>query len=97
MLFKLPYGDQGLFCKREFFDKAGGFGRRYVLEDVDLVGKLRRLGQISFVPVVAYSSPDRYLRKGILKASLQNHLTFLLGALGRDERVLYRRYYGLWP
>lgn len=96
-LFKLPYGDQGLFCKKEFFDKAGGFGRRYLLEDVDLVGKLRKIGIISIIPVKAYSSPRRYLRKGILKVSLQNHLIALLGALGRDERLLYRRYYDLEP
>jgi len=97
LLFKLPYGDQGLFCKKESFDRAGGFGRRYLLEDIDLVGKLRKTGRIATIPARAYSSPDRYLRKGILKVSLQNHLLVLLGALGRDERVLYRRYYGLEP
>jgi hypothetical protein len=94
LLFKLPYGDQGLFCKRDFFEKAGGFRRRYLLEDVDLAGKMRKIGRISILPVKAYSSPDRYLRKGILKVSLLNHFIFLLGALGRDELALYRMYYG---
>jgi hypothetical protein len=98
-LFKLPYGDQGLFCRREIFERAGGFGRNYLMEDVGLVGKFRKMGQdggaISILPVPVYSSPDRYLRKGILKASLLNHSIFLLAALGRDERILYRKYYGL--
>jgi hypothetical protein len=96
-LFKLPYGDQGLFCRKEVFEKVGGFGRSYLMEDIDLVGKFRKMGRgdISILPVPVWSSPDRYLRKGILKASLQNHRTFLLAALGRDERMLYRRYYGL--
>ena len=95
-LFKLPYGDQGLFCRKEVFEKVGGFGRSYLMEDVDLVRKLRKMGRgaVSILPVPVWSSPDRYLRKGILKASLQNHLTFLLAALGGDERMLYRRYYG---
>ena len=97
LFFKMPYGDQGLFCKKESFERAGGFGRRYLLEDIDLVGKLRKTGRIAIIPVKSYSSPDRYLRKGILKASLENHLFMLLGAMGRDERVLYRRYYGLGP
>jgi rSAM/selenodomain-associated transferase 2 len=98
-LFKLPYGDQGLFCRREAFERVGGFGRSYLMEDVDLVGKFRKMAQgrgaISILPAPIYSSSDRYLRKGILKASLLNHSTFLLAALGRDERILYRKYYGL--
>jgi len=98
-LFKLPYGDQGLFCRREAFERVGGFARSYLMEDVDLAGKFRKTGQgggsISILPVPVYSSSDRYLRKGILKASLLNHSTFLLSALGRDERTLYRKYYGL--
>jgi rSAM/selenodomain-associated transferase 1 len=98
-LFKLPYGDQGLFCRKEIFERAGGFGRSYLMEDVDLVGKFRKMGQgggaVSILPVPVYSSPNRYLRKGVLKASLLNHSTFLLAALGCDERILYRKYYGL--
>ena len=29
-LFGLPYGDQGLFCRREVFEKAGGFKKLYL-------------------------------------------------------------------
>ncbi len=97
-VFKLPYGDQCLFCRRDLFERAGGFGPRYLMEDVDLVRKLRKMkgrNAISFLPVPVYSSPYRYQRKGILRASLQNHSTFLLSALGCDERTLYGRYYGL--
>ncbi len=96
-LFKLPYGDQGLFCEKEVFEKAGGFGRSYLMEDVDLVRKLLKIGRgtISILPAPVYSSSDRYLRKGILRACLENHRTFLLAALGRDERILCRSYYDL--
>jgi hypothetical protein len=97
-LFRLPYGDQGYFCRRELFESAGGFRRRYLMEDVELVRKLRKIGDggrdISIVPEYVYTSPGRYLRKGVLKASVQNHLIFLSSALGRDERELYRKYYG---
>ena len=96
-LFKLPYGDQGLFCEKEVFEKAGGFGRSYLMEDVDLVRKLLKIGRgtVSILPAPVYSSSDRYLRKGILRACLENHRTFLLAALGRDERILCRSYYDL--
>jgi hypothetical protein len=97
VLFKLPYGDQGFFCRRELFERIGGFGRRYLMEDVELVSKLHRMGGpgriVSMLPVPVYSSSERYFRKGVLKACLQNHSTFLLSVLGRDERALYRKYY----
>jgi hypothetical protein len=100
-LFGLPYGDQGLFCKKELFEKAGGFGRSYLMEDVELVCKLRKTGRsgrtISFLPVPVFSSSERYCRKGVLKASLQNHLLLLLSALGRDDGMLYEKYYGSEP
>jgi len=98
-LFKLPYGDQGLFCKKDSFERVGGLGRKYLMEDIDLVRKLRKSGKqrdaVSILPAPVYSSSQRYLSKGILKASIQNHSIFLLSALGRDEQILYRKYYGL--
>ena len=96
-LFNLPYGDQGCFCRRELFEKAGGFRRRYLMEDVEIFRKLRKVSGASAVSIMsAYvnTSPARYLRNGVLRASLQNHSIFLLSALGRDERELYRKYYG---
>ena len=100
-LFRLPYGDQGLFCERDSFERVGGLGRRYLMEDVDLVRKLRKSGKqrgtVSILEAPVYSSSRRYLCKGILKASLQNHSVFLLSALGRDELILYRKYYSLDP
>ncbi|MCL5406512.1 MAG: TIGR04282 family arsenosugar biosynthesis glycosyltransferase [Deltaproteobacteria bacterium] len=96
-LFKLPYGDQGYFLRKELFEGAGGFRRTYLMEDVEIVRNLRKISgagsAVSIMPADVYTSPDRYLRKGILKASLQNHLLFLLSLLGRDERELYRKYY----
>ncbi len=92
-LFKLPYGDQGLFCRRDIFEKAGGFCHKYLLEDVDLVKRCRKLGKLVMVPREVYSSPDRYLRKGPLAASLQNHMIMLLYLLGIGEKELYGIYY----
>jgi hypothetical protein len=91
---KLPYGDQGLFCRREIFEKARGFGKPYLMEDVDFVKRCRRLGEIAFLPQTVVTSPRRYLEKGVLKAALQNHLTMALYFLGVDNADLARLYYG---
>jgi hypothetical protein len=93
-VFRLPYGDQGLFCRREIFESAGGFGRKYLFEDVDLVRRCRKYGKLVILPERIRTSSDRFTRKGILAASVQNHMIMMLDRLGVDEKLLYSLYYG---
>lgn len=44
-LFSLPYGDQGIFVRRDVFQSAGGFPASPLMEDVALVRRLRRFGR----------------------------------------------------
>jgi uncharacterized protein len=92
-VFRLPYGDQGFFCRRELYDNVGGFKRPYLMEDVDFVLHCRRRGRILVLPDSINTSPRRYLRSGVLRASLTNHLTMLLYHLGLSDRRLYSFYY----
>ena len=91
--FRLPYGDQGLFCSREFFSSMGGFKKQFLMEDVDFVRRCRRMGKLLLVPHHLYSSSKRYMGKGPFRASLQNHLLMLLHSLGISDRRLYSLYY----
>ncbi len=95
--FKLPYGDQGFFCRRDVFERAGGFRLNYIMEDVDLVRRCKKLGKQVMLPFPVGTSPERYLRKGVFRASLQNHATMLLFSLGVDEKALYDIYYRRKP
>ena len=92
-LFGLPYGDQGLFCRREVYEKVGGFNRPYLMEDVEFVRNCKRRGRLLVLPDIIHTSPGRYLRRGILRASLKNHVTMLLYHLGVSDRKLYAFYY----
>lgn len=96
-VFRLPYGDQGLFCRRETFEAVGGFRQPYLMEDVDFVRSCRRLGRLLVLPEVMVTSPRRYRAGGILKTSLRNHGTLLAHFLGVSNAVLYRRYYNRMP
>ena len=64
------------------------------MEDVDFVRHCRRLGRLLMLPDIIATSPERYLRRGILRASLRNHLTMLLYHLGISDKRLYSFYYG---
>jgi uncharacterized protein len=92
-VFGLPYGDQGLFCRREIYEKAGGFKKPFLMEDVDFVRNCRRLGRLLMLPDSISTSPARYLHRGILHASLRNHLTMLLYHLEVSDKRLYSFYY----
>lgn len=44
------YGDQGLFVRRDTFEAIGGFRPLAIMEDFDLVRRLRRRGRIRVIP-----------------------------------------------
>jgi rSAM/selenodomain-associated transferase 2 len=95
--FSLPYGDQGIFCRKNTFLRAGGFARPFLMEDVAFVRTARVFGRIMLLPQIIYTSPKKYLRDGVLHTSCRNHLLMLLNVMGVSDRRLYQLYYGRWP
>jgi len=63
------------------------------MEDVDFVRNCKKMGKLLIVPQPIHSSPQRYLRKGVLRASFQNHFLILLYFLGVSDKRLYEYYY----
>ena len=76
-LCQLPYGDQGLFMRRAAFDQAGGFPDEPLLEDYELVRRLRRVGRVVMADGVAVTSARRWRKLGLLRASWSNSLCLL--------------------
>ena len=72
--FALPYGDQGFFMKRETFDKIGGFPDQPIMEDYELVRRMRKLGQIVTLDTPIVSSSDRWKKHGVWKTLFMNQL-----------------------
>lgn len=88
----LPYGDQALFARREAFLRAGGFGNTPILEDVDLVRRLRRCGRLVFPSVRAVTSARRWEEHGFLRTTLINGLVVALDSAGWSREHLARLY-----
>lgn len=76
-LFSLPYGDQGIFVSREMFDRAGRFANLAVMEDFDLLLRLKRLGRISLADGVAVTSARRWRREGVWRLTFKHQLCIL--------------------
>lgn len=93
-LFRLPYGDQGLFARRSAYDRIGGFRPLPLMEDVDFVRRLGHAGPLAFLRIRAFTSPRRFERRGPLRTSLRNvGLLALYAAGARPDRLA--RWYGL--
>ena len=91
-LFALPYGDQGLFVRREVYARIGGVPHLPLMEDVAFVARLRRAGRLAFPPVRAFTSARRWDRYGIVGTTLRNWSLLALYAAGQSPEGLARRY-----
>jgi rSAM/selenodomain-associated transferase 2 len=92
-VLSLPYGDQGIFMKKESFDDLSGYRNIPLMEDVDLVERMKKLGRIVILDSRAVTSPRRWEKKGVIRTAFSNHLTMLRYRLGADPRELVKRYY----
>jgi rSAM/selenodomain-associated transferase 2 len=91
-LWRLPYGDQGLFVRREVYGMIGGFPPLPLMEDVAFVRRLSRVGTLVFPPVRALTSARRWERHGILATTVRNWWLLALYAFGRPPDQLARLY-----
>ena len=90
-LFALPYGDQGLLISRQLYRELGGFKPMPLMEDVDLMRRLKR-SQLVMLHSRAVTSGVRYRNEGYVVRSLRNLGCMLLYFLRVPTRVLTRLY-----
>ncbi len=94
-LLQLPYGDQGIFLKRETFRAIGGYPDLAIMEDYQLINNLKRLGRIAIVPTPVKTHPRRWQKLGILRTTVLNQIVILgyhLGIPPEKLRQWYRWY-----
>lgn len=90
----LPYGDQGLFCRAEDFWRAGGFPAWPLLDDVDLVRRLGRLGRSVIVDEAIVVSARRWDRLGVVRTTMLNQAILAAWLLGGSPERLAQWYRG---
>lgn len=91
---RLIYGDQAIFVRKSAFFEAGGFNKLPLMEDVDCVKKLSKLGQVVTLSDSVLTSPRRWNEGGMLKNTVKNSLLLGLWYAGVSPESLYRWYYG---
>ncbi|MGI4762285.1 MAG: TIGR04283 family arsenosugar biosynthesis glycosyltransferase [Janthinobacterium lividum] len=89
------FGDQSLFVRRDLFVRLGGYREDLLLlEDQDIVHRLRARGAFRVLPHAVTTSARKYLANGVFR--LQGIFTLIVGLywLGVSQRrlgQLYRR------
>ena len=68
----IPYGDQGLFVRREVYIECGGFTDQPLFEEVSLVKNLKARGKFRALDLAIGVSPRRWERDGWCRRTLQN-------------------------
>ncbi len=84
-VFKLPYGDQGLFVKKSIFVKLGGFREMPICEDLDFVYRLKKCGKLAILNERIFSSVRMWKNYGILRTSIRNQSLLVSYVLGRKN------------
>lgn len=89
-LLKLPYGDQGIFVRRERFEQLGGYADLPLMEDVDFIRRLKKTGKTVLLDRPILTSPRRWLREGMYRTTLRNIMLISLYFAGVHPRRLER-------
>ena len=90
--WRLPYGDQGLFVRREVFAAIGGYRELPLMEDVEFVRRLVRTGPTREVPLPLVTSARRWRQDGWFRRSARNLILVSLYLAGVRASSLARWY-----
>ncbi len=94
---QLPYGDQALFVKRSQFQAIGHFPLLPIMEDFELVRRLRKQGKIGLAQSPVLTSDRRWRKLGLVRTTLINQLMILGYFAGISPQILatwYRSHRG---
>lgn len=93
-LTRIPYGDQAIFIRKEYFHRVKGYPDIPLMEDVELMRRIKRQGdKICIIPDRVVTSPRRWKKEGILYTTLRNWTILLLYMLGISPFRLKRFYH----
>ncbi len=91
-LLGLPYGDQGIFIRRKIFQEMGGFQEIPLMEDIDLIRRMKKIGSLRILPQLILTSARRWEKEGLLYTTLRNWSLASLYLVGVSPYRLYNWY-----
>ncbi|HVQ00717.1 MAG TPA: TIGR04283 family arsenosugar biosynthesis glycosyltransferase [Candidatus Thermoplasmatota archaeon] len=92
-LTRVPFGDQVIFLRKSYFDVIHGYKETPLMEDVELMRRIRRTGgKIVLLRERVVTSPRRWEREGVVLCTFRNWTIRMLYLLGVSPDRLVRFY-----
>ena len=91
-LTRSPLGDQAQFATRQAFEQLEGFRDWPLLEDLDFIRRLKRIGAVEILPQQVVTSSRRYVEGGPVRTVVLNWLIWVLYFSGVSPQRLSRLY-----
>lgn len=90
---RIPYGDQAIFIRRDFFRELGGYPDIPLFEDVTLMRQIKKKGApLAILAPGVVTSSRRWEREGPLYVTLRNWLLLAAYYLGISPKKLVKFY-----
>jgi len=90
---RIPYGDQAQFFRRDYFEILGGFADIPLMEDVEIMRRIKDRGdRISILHEAVVTSARRQEKEGVVYCTLRNWAIITLYFLGMSPERLVRFY-----
>jgi rSAM/selenodomain-associated transferase 2 len=93
-LTRVPYGDQAIFMLRRYFENIGGYAGIPLMEDVELMRRVKRQGgRIIVLPDAVTTSSRKWETDGVFYTIIRNWIIQVLYLFGMSARRLIKHYY----
>ena len=90
---RIPFGDQAIFMRKDYFDTMGGYRDIPIMEDVEIMKRVKKKGDsIVILRSRVATSSRRWDSEGIVRCTLRNWLLQALYPLGVSPHTLVRLY-----
>ena len=93
-LTRVPYGDQAIFMLRRYFENIGGYAGIPLMEDVELMRRVKRQGgRIIILPEAVTTSSRKWETDGVFYTITRNWIIQILYLFGMPAERLVKYYY----
>jgi rSAM/selenodomain-associated transferase 2 len=90
---RAPYGDQVIFLRKTIFDAIGGYADIPLMEDVELMRRIKRKkGKILILPNPVFTSDRRWHQEGAFYTLLRDNIIIFLYLCGVPAEKLAKYY-----
>ena len=89
----IPFGDQAIFIRKDYFQAIGGYSDMPLMEDIEIMQRIKKRGsKIRIIRRQVLTSPRRWENEGIVRCTLRNWLLQLLHYCGVSPSTLMKWY-----